>query len=782
MADWTPGELEKILWLDAMDESTIVANGNDLVEWADKSGNDNHVNQTIGSADYTSFGVNNKKSVTLGASGYGAISFINPLSIPPGYSMFFVMQALGFYDENSGVWRSGSDQQGDDFFLYRSASGLPWIRRSGVDILMPSTGEPLYINESAIVNINADDQVASYWDLGVEHHSVNHTTTSPGFSLHKIGYQFSSSDYVGAHYGEIIILPGIPTDAEREKIEGYLAHKWGIQAQLPEAHPYFSSPPALGAGNRSSKVSGTVKVDGSPARRIVKAFGYDNIDHTINGEAVTLSKSLGSTSSDPDTGDYSIDLLGAYEDQVFIIAFDDYGVAFPPDTAVEVGDRVHPTTPNGHIFECTGAGTLPSEEPTWIVDTETSNLYGTASMIALPFFRPMVHGPVAPDVTLNLVPAKGRYFRIYINKAQDPTKEPMLTELWLEFEGQQILTKTEAALTSGYLSSSYYYGPDNIIDGSVDTVDSGSQSAYTERYIANTLTDAWVQIDLGSVKEFDKVHILGAGIPGSGSDRCPMDWRLEVSEDGSTWESIYSAQEEPFWEVLEIRSYDALLAPKTDSFFSSVSLLLDMNGIENDTVFVDKSLSERAVSVTGEARIGAAGKFGQALLLDGSGDSLLVGGPEILGPADFTVEAWIFMTATGENEIVAINTSAQYDLIFEVQTDSRLRAQIRNASAGSEVNIELNSAAGLITLSQWHHVALTAEGEVGSIWLDGQLVDSGAITGTRGNNLIGAQIGQLRSGRWFSGLIDEVRITKGVARYSDNFPLPEAPFPDQGPA
>tara|TARA_B100001057_G_scaffold499081_1_gene608423 strand:- start:458 stop:2527 length:2070 start_codon:yes stop_codon:yes gene_type:complete len=154
---------------------------------------------------------------------------------------------------------------------------------------------------------------------------------------------------------------------------------------------------------QSSKVSGVVQIDGTPAQRTVRAFSYDPTLHDIDGANVDLSKSLGHAVSDPETGDYTIDLLAGYDKRIFVVAFDDYGDDFTPDKALSVGDRVHPTTPNGHVWECTGAGTLPSEEPTWIVDTETAQLYGTASMIARPFYRPMVHGPVSPEVTLGTV-------------------------------------------------------------------------------------------------------------------------------------------------------------------------------------------------------------------------------------------------------------------------------------------------------------------------------------------------------------------------------------------
>jgi len=44
---------------------------------------------------------------------------------------------------------------------------------------------------------------------------------------------------------EIIIVSGVSTDDERQKIEGYLAWKWKIQSLLPIDHPYKLSQPGI---------------------------------------------------------------------------------------------------------------------------------------------------------------------------------------------------------------------------------------------------------------------------------------------------------------------------------------------------------------------------------------------------------------------------------------------------------------------------------------------------------------------------------------------------------
>jgi hypothetical protein len=44
---------------------------------------------------------------------------------------------------------------------------------------------------------------------------------------------------------EIIVIDGVSTTNTRQRIEGYLAHKWGLASNLPIGHPYKSTPPTL---------------------------------------------------------------------------------------------------------------------------------------------------------------------------------------------------------------------------------------------------------------------------------------------------------------------------------------------------------------------------------------------------------------------------------------------------------------------------------------------------------------------------------------------------------
>lgn len=85
---------------------------------------------------------------------------------------------------------------------------------------------------------------------------------------------------------------------------------------------------------------------------------------------------------------------------------------------------------------------------------------------------------------------------------------------------------------------------------------------------------------------------------------------------------------------------------------------------------------------------------------------------------------------------------------------------------------------------RFHHVAAVRAGEKLSLYVDGVEVSSVAITGYIGNPEGPCVVGRLGStsgytnNTAFNGYIDELRITKGVARYTEDFDPPTAPFPN----
>ena len=84
---------------------------------------------------------------------------------------------------------------------------------------------------------------------------------------------------------------------------------------------------------------------------------------------------------------------------------------------------------------------------------------------------------------------------------------------------------------------------------------------------------------------------------------------------------------------------------------------------------------------------------------------------------------------------------------------------------------------GGLSVNTWYHIAVSASQNSGKMFVNG--VQVGSTVTFNPSSLIadGLLIGELGSA---SGYIDELRITKGVARYTANFTPPTAPFPTFG--
>ena len=208
----------------------------------------------------------------------------------------------------------------------------------------------------------------------------------------------------------------------------------------------------------------------------------------------------------------------------------------------------------------------------------------------------------------------------------------------------------------------------------------------------------------------------------------------------------------------------------TDPDFLSVSVLLHMDGSNGSTTFTDSSSNAITVTGYGNAQISTAqSKFGGAsAYFDGSGDYLLTASslaPLQMGTGDFTVEAFIRPTSSVASYKSLIGlTSSDTDTLYIL--------------SGQLVWYISGTAAGTIAVDTWYHVAASRQGTSLRVFIDGTLVN----TSTNSNNITTGRLsvgatGSL-AGEFFQGWIDELRITKGVARYTANFTPPTAAFPD----
>ncbi len=228
-----------------------------------------------------------------------------------------------------------------------------------------------------------------------------------------------------------------------------------------------------------------------------------------------------------------------------------------------------------------------------------------------------------------------------------------------------------------------------------------------------------------------------------------------------------------------------------DADFDKVALLLHMDGANGSTTFTDNSPGSKIVTAYGGARISTAqSKFGGAsAVFDGISDYLSAPAHADFdfGTGDFTLEAWVFQAASSEYS--AIICRQQYvgaEGLFQLRLNYGKPEFV--FCANSSYSLVTLSAAQSIAANTWTHIALSRLGGIGRLFVDGVLADTKSMAGTL--NVAGRPltIGVLNAGdstdllAFFSGHIDDVRITKGLARYTADFTPPTEPFPNASAA
>jgi hypothetical protein len=149
------------------------------------------------------------------------------------------------------------------------------------------------------------------------------------------------------------------------------------------------------------------------------------------------------------------------------------------------------------------------------------------------------------------------------------------------------------------------------------------------------------------------------------------------------------------------------------------------------------------------------------------------------GAGDFTVEMWLYMTTAPSANGYTLydsrpaSTNGNY-LTWFIDTSSKLSVFI-NSSV-------IYTATGTISTNTWTHIAVSRSGTSLRVFINGTQ-DGSTVTNSTSllNGASRPTIAQqgfdpVGGTNWFPGYIDDLRITKGYARYTANFTAPTAPF------
>lgn len=220
----------------------------------------------------------------------------------------------------------------------------------------------------------------------------------------------------------------------------------------------------------------------------------------------------------------------------------------------------------------------------------------------------------------------------------------------------------------------------------------------------------------------------------------------------------------------------ASIDPDTDQWWLNTVLAMRMDGTHGSTTFTD--LKGKTVTTYGNASISSAiSKFGQAGYFDGTTDGMSTPSSTDFdfGSGDYTLECWINLNATTTTELL-IRRSAATWAPFSLYVDGT-GLGFSGSTTGASWDIAITGTTAVST-GVWHHAALTRYGNVYTLWLDGTACGtttvSGALMSSTSPVYIGCDFNQAYS---MNGYLDDVRITKGIARYTAAFTPSEKPLP-----
>ena len=231
----------------------------------------------------------------------------------------------------------------------------------------------------------------------------------------------------------------------------------------------------------------------------------------------------------------------------------------------------------------------------------------------------------------------------------------------------------------------------------------------------------------------------------------------------------------------------------TDPNFSSVVLLLHFNGANNSTTITDNSSKgltatayNSAVVSTGASKFGGSSLYMTRNYLDGV--DVQASTDLNFGTGDFTFEYWyLFVSRENFNycRVFGHTTTAETSGTFRI----RMAADTSGGNVlGEHILCAANSGSARVVGTRqsvidgaWHHIAFCRSGSTIYCFRDGVLKESATDTtdysyGSTGGLRIGSRGVGIND---FSNVyIDDVRVTKGVARYTATFTPPSAQFPD----
>lgn len=254
---WLPSDLSTLAgWWDASDSATLFnatsggslpSDGQKIHRWEDKSGDANHMTQSTDAlrpirqtAELNGLDVAEGSSFSMktGSQPFGAT--LTEFTVMVAFKTTATLADDVLFRPASGIQLATAS---DGRLLFDCAPGGDSRAQFGSGTL--SGGTPYIVGG----DYKGSSDRCRAWRNGSSGTDAPSNEVPAEISIGSsvtalIGDSDATSAYNAAgQLGEIVFCTSLLSDSEREKLEGYLAHKWGLEGDLPSGHPYKNSAP-----------------------------------------------------------------------------------------------------------------------------------------------------------------------------------------------------------------------------------------------------------------------------------------------------------------------------------------------------------------------------------------------------------------------------------------------------------------------------------------------------------------------------------------------------------
>ena len=165
------------------------------------------------------------------------------------------------------------------------------------------------------------------------------------------------------------------------------------------------------------------------------------------------------------------------------------------------------------------------------------------------------------------------------------------------------------------------------------------------------------------------------------------------------------------------------------------------------------------------------------MLFDGTGDNLNLRNNTVFAfnTGDFTIEAWVYPTAshTGAGMVI-------FDQRGTYNTNNGINMWLRGSTNQLVFSTNGNSeygGSGTAPINTWTHVAVVKTSGVIKSYVNGVLSTTFSyVTSLSDTSACIGRSTDTNPSYYFEGYIDDLRITRGLARYTENFTPPTTAF------